>query len=265
MTTPVAKKEHICSKCGKPIKKGEKYFNMAILNKGKMSNRKYHYSCHESLDEINRSTFKNEEEFKESVHKGTAMMLETFSFQENMEISYVPLIITELAWHYADKALQKAASYMISSTKKLSRACKELRKSYLKEVSKDIDMSHQSKFMNETKKLIEVCQYDLTILWYSINQHLKTNHYELPYLDLRTDAYLSAAMVGMLKEHNEKVSKMVGDRIGDYRDFTNPKTLALKDCMEAFVSPAEVEITSHIKTGMEIMKKNMKLIEFNMV
>ena len=159
MTTPTARKEHICAVCGKPIIKGEQYFNIVVRVDGKLTSRKTHYTCHYSeekplvpskVDELVKTqTPVTEGQFKEAVKDDVKMMLETFSFQENMEIVFTPLIITECAWHYALKVVKMAAERRIPQTIKLSRTVKMLREEYLKDVSIDLDKKHREKFMSE--------------------------------------------------------------------------------------------------------------------
>lgn len=274
MTTPTARKEHICSVCGKPIQKGEKYFCLTLKQDGKLVTKKHHYTCKYENKPVTPkenktlakagTVFVTEEQFKEKMKEDTKAMLETFSFQENMEICFVPLIITEIAWHYADKVVQQAIANRIPQTVKLTRTVKMLREEYLKSWEKDMTQKSIEQCKVQSQEFIKLCQYDLTILWYTLNQAIKSNWYELPYIDMRTDAYVSVVMCELLKRHNKRMVEIISERTGDTFDYTNPKTEALRECMEAYLSPAEIEITQHVNTSIEIMKKHLNRIEFNL-
>lgn len=274
MTTPTARKEHICAVCGKPIAKGEQYFNVVVRVDGKLTSRKTHYTCHYSeekplapskVDELAKTKAPvTEGQFKEAVKDDVKMMLEIFSFQENMEVVFTPLIITECAWHYALKAVKMAAERRIPQTIKLSRTVKMLREEYLKEVSIDLDAKHREKFMSETDNFMKECSYDFTILWYTLNQSLKSNAYDLPYLDVRTEAFCAVVMCELLKKHNKRITNLIGERTGNFIDYTNPKTDALRECMEAYIEPAEINLAGHVETALAIFDKNLKKIKFNL-
>lgn len=265
ITTPTARKEHVCCVCGKPIKKGEKYFNIAVKEGCKLVSKKTHYTCRLEQEKPTEAVPMTEEQFKQEMHNDSVMMLEKFSFQENMEIAFVPLIITEVAWYYAERTMSKAAYHKVSETVRLSRTVKNLHKEYEEMVAKDLDFAHRSHYKAQSKQFIEICQNDLTLLWFSVNQMLKNDWYHLRYLDMRTDAYCGVVMCELLFQHNKRIAKMVGERTGNFNEYNNPKIEALKDCLESYVSPAELSITGHVKTSLDIMKKNLKCIEFNLV
>ena len=255
MTTPVARKAHICSICGKPIQKGEQYFNTSYKVGRKIMNRKAHYSCHEGKK-------MTEDEFKKTI--GADMMMEVFSFQENMEIAFIPLIITEVARNYADKVTQAAARDRIPQTIKLSRDVKTLHKAYDEEVAKDLDNKHQEHFKGRTQEFIQECSRDLLILWFSVSKQLKKSWSKLPCLDMRTDAFVCIVMCELLKQHNKRMADLIGERTGYYKEYTNPKIEALRECMEAYVSPAEIDFSIHVKTSLKIMQKHLSRIKFNL-
>lgn len=54
------------------------------------------------------SPMMTEKQFKESVRHDTDWMMKTFTFNENMMIAFVPLVISHLAWVYAEKVKYNA-------------------------------------------------------------------------------------------------------------------------------------------------------------
>ena len=84
----------------------------------------------------------SEARFKELARRDAQTMLDTFTWEENMMIAFVPLIISKVAWVYAEKALKYCADNRISEFKKLGRSIKELRQKYLDVLRLDLDFTH---------------------------------------------------------------------------------------------------------------------------
>lgn len=267
-STPKANREHLCEVCGKPICKGEIYLNIAIKRDGKLVNRKTHLGCSKKGEKTkvtaNHRIPITEEQFKQQIHNDTLTMLETFTFRENMDIAFTPLIITEVAWHFTFKVLKQAADNRIEDTKKLSRAIKALRVKFLSDCRKDLDDKHIKRIENVANLFIKENLKDFMLLWFSANNELKKNWAELPYLGMRTDACISLCMLEILRQHNQRIDKLMSSKLGhDVPAYRNPINDSLEDCMAAFISPAVFGLTEHVKTSIKILHKRLELIEYD--
>ena len=58
---------------------------------------------------------------------------------------------------------------------------------------------------------------------------------------------------------------MIGERLGSWVDYTNPKINALRDCMEAYMSPVEAKIEGEVKDSITILRSKLKDIKFELV
>lgn len=254
ITSPLARKSHVCAICGKQIEKGERYMNTAVLSGGRVVSRKQHADCH------------TEESFRKGVSVDTRTLLDTFTFEENMQIAFFPLVITELAWLHAFKVLDLAARDKISETRKLSRAVREVRKKYVSDCGKDLDSAHMRHIEESTAQFHGKCATDFTLLYYSANNELKRTSYDLPYLEMRTYAYMSLAMLDALVEHNRKMNRLIASRLGLGSSLVVEKlpgtTLALRECMEAYMSPARYEKISHIQNSISVILNKISQCEF---
>lgn len=154
VTTPVARVAHTCSSCGKEIEPGRKYCNYLYRNDGKLERHYLHLECsakpsNEPKRIHNTSSLNvmptSENELKDIAKKDTSELLEKFSFVEHMKICFVPLVISEMAWTYACKAMDYAIANRVPNCIKATRTLKELRKSYIEELGKDLDEKHRKR------------------------------------------------------------------------------------------------------------------------
>lgn len=204
-----------------------------------------------------------EEQFKQQVHNDTLKMLETFTFRENMNIAFVPLIITEVAWHYAMKVVKFAADNRIDEVKKLSRTVRTLREEYISTCRKDLDNKHIEKMEIAAREFVSLCRMDFTVLFYSLNNELKKKWSDYEYLDMRTDACIAMIMLQLLKEHNSSMDALMASKLGcDVPKYRNPINDKLWDCMDAYASPCKFKFEGHVETSMKIIRNKFDKIDF---
>ena len=211
----------------------------------------------------NRPLPMTERQFKKLVADNTERMLDTFTWEENMMIAFVPLIISKVAWVYAEKALKYCADNRISEFKKLGRSIKELRQKYLDVLRLDLDFTHIHRIESQTLQFMDECNYHLTILWYQVNQYIKSHAPEMPHDIMRTDAAIAVLMVRYLKAHNKRMDAVIAAKMGRSQSIDNPQMIALeKLMMQYFPADFKLETNANLDLCGKIFANNLSKIEF---
>ena len=203
-----------------------------------------------------------EARFKKEIKSDVHTMLDLFSWKENMMIAFVPLIISHIAWVYADKVLKCCAELRISETIKLSRAVKKVRQEYIESLKKDLDPRHIERINKQTERFCEEYQNDFVILWYCINSEHKRRYPDDRLTAMRTDAYFSTLMCRYFVEHNKRMDKLIESKMGFAQSIKNPYMDKLETCMDAYCGENTIKNTPNIDACMRVFQKNLDDIEF---
>lgn len=156
-----------------------------------------------------------EQKFKGQVKSDVRNMLETFTWEENMMIAFVPLVISHLAWMYADKVMKYCADNRIPETIKLSRAVKHVRQEYLDSLKVDLDAAHVRRIEEQTEHFFTLYTHDFTILWWCVNGRYKKQFPDCDLKDMKTDAFIGVLMCRFLVEHNKRMDKIIQAKMGN--------------------------------------------------
>ena len=193
-------------------------------------------------------------------------LLRTFSWDDCMQIAFVPLVISKIAWEYAERAMKQCADMKITQYIKLCREIKALRKKYIDFILLDLNRSQLDKVEDKASQLMNLCEYDFTILWFQINQYIKTNAYSISYDKMRTDALIAIVIVRFLKEHDERMNAIVSKKLMISKSVTNPMMIRLSKLLKDFFPKGFAFGTnSQIDMCDKIFHNNLKKLVFEQV
>ena len=214
------------------------------------------------------SRFMPKREVNEDVVKIVAQhdadaLLRTFTWDDCMQIAFVPLVISKIAWTYAERTMKQCAELRIPAFKKLCREIRNLRKKYIDFISLDLNRAHLDKVESKAEQLMTMCNYDFTIMWFQMNQYIKTNAYGIPYDKMRTDALMAIAIVRFLKEHDERMNAIVSKKLAISKSVTNPMMIQLSELLKNFL-PAGFSFGTNSQIDMcdRIFHNNLKKVVF---
>ena len=203
-----------------------------------------------------------ETNFKKQVKNDVHTMLETFTWEENMMIAFVPLVISHIAWLYAEKVMKYCADHRIPETVKLSRAVKHVRQEYVGSLKKDLDAKHVSRIEEQTEQFCKLYANDFTIMWYCVNSEYCKRYPDDELLSMRTDAYVSILLCRFLVAHNKRMDKIIEAKMGFAQSIKNPYMDKLESCMDAYCGEYTIQNTDNINACLRILEKNIKSINF---
>lgn len=203
-----------------------------------------------------------ETNFKKQVKSDVHTMLETFTWEENMMIAFVPLVISHIAWLYAEKVMKYCADHRIPETVKLSRAVKHVRQEYVDSLKKDLDAKHIGRIEEQTEQFCKLYANDFTIMWYVVNSEFCKCYPNDELLPMRTDAYVSILLCRFLVAHNKRMDKIIEAKIGFAQSIKNPYMDKLETCMDAYCGEHTIQNTDNINACLRILEKNIKSINF---
>ena len=203
-----------------------------------------------------------ETNFKKQVKSDVHTMLETFTWEENMMIAFVPLVISHIAWLYAEKVITYCADRRIPETVKLSRAVKHVRQEYLDSLKKDLDAKHISRIEEQTEQFCKLYANDFTIMWYCVNSEFCRCYPGDELLLMRTDAYVSILLCRFLVAHNKRMDKIIEAKMGFAQSIKNPYMDKLETCMDAYCGEYTIQNTDNINACLRVLEKNIKSINF---
>ena len=82
---------------------------------------------------------------------------------------------------------------------------------------------------------------------------------------MRTYAFLSMMFFREVRKHENRMTAMIAQKLGEAREGHLPCIDELYTCMDAYLGNNEIKITPVIETAMIKFQKNLSKIEFNLV
>ncbi|MCM1221287.1 MAG: hypothetical protein NC548_43090 [Lachnospiraceae bacterium] len=158
---------------------------------------------------------KKEAKFRQAVKEDTERILHAFTVEEHMQITFVPLILNEIAWHFALKAMELGAAYRVQDLRKLSRVLKhELRDHYVRVVCKDLRPQDLYRLQAQAQEYMAEQSYNFQIMYFTACNVFTKQYGKVEFEDMRVYALLCMAIIRYTDEHNKRCDEMLRERLG---------------------------------------------------
>ena len=201
---------------------------------------------------------------KKAEEKGVKLMLDTFTFEENMRIAFTPLVIAAIVWIYTDRARAYAVEHRLGGdSKKLTRCIKDIKDEYRKNLRTEMDLKHVQRIDDGAKGFMDNNANDFNILYYSVNNEIKRRYPDLTHQPMRTNAYIARALIHFLGVYNKSMNEMMRSRLKGVRGpVEEPYLKLLSEVLRALSGNIELG-GENLKNCMLILNKNLRNIEYN--
>lgn len=209
---------------------------------------------------------KKEAQFRQQVKTDVERILGAFTYEEHLQITYIPLVLNEIAWHWAYKAMQLGASYRVQDLRKLSRVLKELRKHYERTVCKDLLPSDLNTIQQQAQQFIADNTYNFQIQFYTISNVFSKQFGKCEFEDMRVYALMSQLAILCSDEHNKRCDELMRKRLGKVQAALRmPAMDSLYTGIECYVGeiPQPFQYNdSNVQMCLGIMRNNLLKANF---
>lgn len=155
-----------------------------------------------------------EMKFQKEVDDETDMLMKVFSQKEQIDITFVPLVIQSIAWVYAQKCIDLAVENRISIVNKLTRAVRFVRKEYENELCRDLKDDSLHKIERETQRFMQTYSNDFMIFYFTVMREYDRHYRDTQYEDLHLYAIMGMLFIKLLDKYNDEMAQMVEQRLG---------------------------------------------------
>lgn len=177
--------------------------------------------------------------FRKSIKEEVNERLEKLTKKEHYQITFVPLVITEIAFIYAEKVHKYCAEHRVSEVKKLGRAVRTVREDYINYLRQDLKDRDISRIESETREFLEEYSYDFFIMYAQASNIISNKYDYMEHKDMRTLALIGREMCNFFNEYNHKMNKLIEKKLGSVSDIHYPYQSKLMTCLDAYLGDAD--------------------------
>lgn len=202
---------------------------------------------------------------KEDSKRNVKLMRDKLTDTEISLVCFTPMLYAEIAWIYADKAVSCAIRDRVPELKKLSRLMKECHRQYYDMVVSHLEKEYHERMITSTEEFMQSIANDVVILYYSINQNLKTNNVQIVHEEQQTYAVMAMMIIDLLRDHNTKMVMLLRNKIGKCDAWVLDERLAcMYKGMYAFAGVnSKLDYNDvNLKRALAVVEKRVKAVLF---
>ena len=189
-------------------------------------------------------------------------MMQMFTLEESLRIAYIPSILAEVAFRYIEQIHAISREKRLDN-KKECRIIRECVKEYQYTLYNGINKEVLDNLFTQIGKFFDMVSWDITTLYYSINQELKKRYPELKDYEFLTYLNMVIAIIDYMRSFERKMDKVIQERTGrPFASITNPNITKIRDVCNMLANRWHIDFTPIINLSITIIGKKLNDIEF---
>jgi len=190
--------------------------------------------------------------------------LEAFTMEENLKMAYEPVLIEAVAWIYAQRVATYSSENRIEKYKRATRHLRELWKLYKDSQQRDLTWHIMQKIQDGAREWTELCVRDLSVIWFSVNNAMKKDHYQLGHLDMRTDAYMCLLIIRLYHREDDAIAEKIARRLKQpKKNMPNPCIQSLVLLMRMYLENITPDYDRHEENALGILRNDLQYINYD--
>lgn len=189
-------------------------------------------------------------------------MMKLFKLEESLKIAYIPSILAEVAFRYIEQIFAISRDKRLDNKKecrKIRESIKEYKYTLYNGISKEV---LDNLFM-QIGNFFDLVNWDITTLYYSINQELKRRHPQLTEYEFLTYLNMVIAILDYMRSFEREMDIIIQERTKrPFASITNPNITAIYRECQSMAKQYHIDFTPTIKLSIKIIAKKLNEIEF---
>lgn len=186
---------------------------------------------------------------------------------EQIRLGIVSAVFHTLAWEYADKCISYATEHRIEQTKALTRAAKEARQEWERNMEKTFGQNGFNVHREQVKEIFERWQTDFAVMYFTVSNEYKRTMPGVPYEELSVNAITGMQVIKVFHKWAKEAGEVLVRRMGITEASINTKYMdklyAILDAYAGNLSPNFQQDKTDFVLCREIFYKNVLSTIFN--
>lgn len=139
-------------------------------------------------------------------------LMRVFDPMESMRMAYVPIIMTQAAFRYAELVCRYCADHHLNYRNQ-TRAIKEAIGAYQSTTLAGIHLDTLNRLRSQINEFCDVTSHDVQTLWFVVNGNLKKHYPELEDYELLTLVYCTLCIMVYVRRFEDASDQAIRERL----------------------------------------------------